>query len=886
MKDPADKTYGFGPFVLDARRRLLLRDGDPVQLTPKALDLLVALVERRGRVVEKDELLRVVWPDQFVEEANLSVNMSALRKALGERASENQFVATVPRRGYRFVAEVRELEEEGAGASRHAERDGEAEFEAWPALGAADGDRRATGDAALSDGVPNNLPIQLTPFVGRRAETDAVERLLRRADMRLLTLTGPGGSGKTRLALNVAARLVEEFPDGVFFVELEPISDPALVISTIEQTLGVKEAGGTTLAESLKKYLRSRRVLLVLDNFEQIVAAAPLVSSLLTGTLHLKVVVTSRAVLRVSGEHEFQVPPLLLPNVKGLPRAQELLQYSSVELFVQRAVAAKSDFLLTERNAQAVAEICVQLDGLPLAIELAAARVRLLPPQAMVARLEAPFKLLIGGARNLPPRQQTMSGAIAWSYDLLNDAEKRLFRRLSAFVGGATLESIAAVCDCEAQLGGDVHDGVAALVDNSLLRQVEQAGGEPRFVMLETIREYGVERLKASGEAGEVRRRHARFFVELVEKADPELGGEQLGHWLEQLEREHDNLRAALRWALDSDDAETGLRLVRSLWWFWYLHGYYGEGRGWVNKVLGCCGQQATPHRARALVGAGVLAFLPCDYEAAEKYLNEGLELSKGLGERETTAMALQVLGSVARERGDYERAVARHQESLAIWRELGDVRGIARSLNYVGFAAWLRGDFEQTVACCEVARGLFREQGDKEGLVWSLLSLAAVAHYTGDATRSLALCDDSMALSREIGYKEGVAWALDIAGNTERAAGRGERARAMLQESLHLHHELGDRWRVASLLESLGALAEGEGRHERGARLFGAAERVREEVGTPPPAVERDGRAHHLSALRAALGGHRLDVLLAAGRTTTPELSVAYALELDDRPA
>jgi predicted ATPase len=549
----------------------------------------------------------------------------------------------------------------------------------------------------------------------------------------------------------------------------------------------------------------------------------------LTGTLHLKVVVTSRAVLRVSGEHEFQVPPLLLPDVKGLPRAQELLQYSSVELFVQRAVAAKSDFLLTERNAQAVAEICVQLDGLPLAIELAAARVRLLPPQAMVARLEAPFKLLIGGARNLPPRQQTMSGAIAWSYDLLNEAEKRLFRHLSAFVGGATLEAVAAVCDCAGESGGDVHDGVAALVDNSLLRQVEQAGGEPRFVMLETIREYGVERLKASGEADEVRRRHARFFVELVEKADPELGGEQLGHWLEQLEREHDNLRAALRWALDGDDAETGLRLVRSLWWFWYLHGHYAEGRGWVNKVLGCCGQQATPHRARALVGAGVLAFLPCDYAAAENYLNEGLELSRRLGERETTAMALQVLGSVARERGDYERAVTRHQESLAIWRELGDVRGIARSLNYVGFAAWLRGDFEQTTACCEVARGLFREQGDKEGLVWSLLSLAAVAHYTGDAARSLALCDDSLTLSREIGYKEGVAWSLDIAGNTERAAGSRERARAMLQESLHLHHELGDRWRVASLLESLGALAEGAGRHARAARLFGAAERVRE---------------------------------------------------------
>jgi predicted ATPase/DNA-binding winged helix-turn-helix (wHTH) protein len=873
MSEPTRKFYAFGPFMVDVRRQRLLRAGAPVALTPKAFELLLALIEQRGQVLEKDELLKKVWPDQFVEEANLTVNMSALRKALGERASENQYILTVPRQGYRFVADVREL----ASAEAEPTRAPEAES-ATPA------ESRQTPPATAQqrDEQFNNLPVQLTPFIGRKAEAAAVEKLLRREDVRLVTLTGPGGSGKTRLALHVVSRLLDECPAGVFFVALEPITDPHLVISTIAQTLGVKEAGGTTLIESLKSFLRYERVLLILDNFEQVISAAPLLSSLLTATLHLKMLVTSRAALRLSGEHEFQVPPLLLPNLGGAASpAHELLQYTSVELFVQRAMAAKSDFLLTERNAHAVAEICIQLDGLPLAIELAAARIKLLPPQAMLVRLETPFKLLTGGARNLPMRQQTMSGTIAWSYDLLTEAEQRLFRRLSVFVGGATLAAAEAVCNPTGDLGLDVHDGVASLVDNSLLRQLEQAGGEPRFVMLETIREYGLERLKESGELAAIQQQHAHYFLRLAEEADPELGGAQLTFWLEQLEEEYDNLRAVLRWSAAHKEEETALRLVGSLWWFWYLHGHYCEGREWVNKILPRSSPKPSVYRARALIGAGVLAFLPCEYALAGDYLDQGLALARELNDRTSMALALQVLGSVAREQGHYAQAVARHRESLALWRELDDKRGIARSLNYIGFAAWLHGDFAETTACCEVALGLLREQGDKEGVVWALLNLATVAQYTAAYERATTLGEESLALSRAIGYKEGIAWSLCLLGEVLFRSRSYAHAAAMLQEGLRLQYELGDRWRVASMLESLGGLADVTGQRRQAVWLFAAAEALRETVGTPLPPVEQPARDRHVTSLRAALSAAEFAAHWAEGRALPLDQVIACALEL-----
>src|SRR5215207_8989962 len=406
----------------------------------------------------------------------------------------------------------------------------------------------------------NNLPAQPTPLVGRERELEEALALLRASHVRLLTFTGPGGTGKTRLGLQAAAELTDEFEDGVFFVALAAIADPTLVAPAITRTLGLAESGNQTAEELLEGYLRDRQVLLVLDNFEQVLESASLLDALLSAAPGLKVLATSRTALRLYGEHEFPVPPLSLPDIASLPPVEHLTRYEAVRLFVDRARAIRPDFSLTEENAPAVIEICSRLDGLPLAIELAAARIKLLPPQAMLSRLGNRLKLLTGGARNLPERQRTLRNAIAWSHEMLDEGEKTLFARLAVFSGGSTLEAIEAVCDAEGDLPVDALDGVSSLLDKSLLRQEEGLEGEPRFAMLETIREYAREELEESGDAEEVKRAHAEYFLALAEEADPELKGPGQLEWLQRLETEHDNMRAAFTWALRQEEVELGLQ--------------------------------------------------------------------------------------------------------------------------------------------------------------------------------------------------------------------------------------------------------------------------------------------------------------------------------------
>jgi predicted ATPase/class 3 adenylate cyclase len=694
------------------------------------------------------------------------------------------------------------------------------------------------------DARPNNLPSRLTSFVGRERETSEARRLLGAG--RLVTLTGPGGSGKTSLALRVASELLdsehgEEFEDGVFFVALAPIGDPSLVVSTIAQTLGVREAAGGSLLDHLKAALRDKRLLLVLDNFEQILPTAPLVSELLAAAPRLKILVTSRAVLRLSGEKDYPVPPLALPEVGRELNAEGLSRYAAVALFVERALDAKPDFMMTDENASAVAEICARVDGLPLAIELAAARVRLLPPRALLARLARRLPLLVGGARDLPARQQTLRDTIAWSYDLLGEEEQALVRQLGVFVGGFTLEAAEAVCAGES----DLLDGLASLVDKSLLLQAEQQG-EPRFRMLETIREYALEVLLTSGEATEIQRRHAAHFLALAEAAEPELHKTQQATWLNRLEWEHDNLRAAVRWSLESNDAEPALRLAGALGRFWEVRGFLSEGQRWLDRALDLAVAAQPPVSARvkgaALGAAGTLAYVRSEYERAVALLQDSLGLWRELGNRAGVATSLHNLSRVRFYQGDHERAVRLCEESLALHRELGDKRGVALSLNTLGVIARNRGNPTAARALLEESLGLFRVLGDPWGIGQLLNNLARVARDLGDWVWTAELCAESLALFREVGDRQGLAW----------------------------------------VLSNLAIVAHSREAWASAARLFGVVDALRAALGSSSLSMSPAERSTYEAAVavtRSKLGEERFSAAWAAGRVLPLEQATAEAL-------
>jgi predicted ATPase/class 3 adenylate cyclase/Tfp pilus assembly protein PilF len=707
------------------------------------------------------------------------------------------------------------------------------------------------------DSRPNNLPATPAPLIGREHEVEAACALLRQAAVRLLTLTGPGGIGKTRIALQVAAALLDHFVGGVFFVALAPINDPDLVAATIAQTLGVREAAGKPLAESLMDYLQNKDMLLVLDNFEQVVEAAPLLAGMLAGCPKLKVLITSRAVLHLSGEHEFVVPPLASPDPRRLPDIEALAQYEAIRLFVERAQAVKADFALTNENALAVAEICQRLDGLPLAIELAAARSKLFAPSALLARLagtkrDSSLRLLTGGARDLPARQQTLRSAIDWSYDLLDAGEQTLFARLGVFVGGWTLEAAEAVCQFrieneELRTDPDtfsIFEGLAALVDKSLLRQEAGVDGEPRFTMLGTIREYALERLVTREDAESSRHLHAWHYLALAEAAEPALTGPQQALWLARLEQEHDNMRAALQWLLDRGEAETAIRLSGALGRFWYVHGHPSEGRRWLEGALAQSHLHAGVQlpaavRSKALNGAGALAWMQGDYVQATTFFTESLALRRELGDKQGIASSLGNLGLVALRQGEYERAEALLTENLALYRELGHQRGIARALNNLGVVTQHQGNYDRATAFLEESMALQRGLGDKGGIASSLANLGEIARYQGDYARATALYEESLALYRE----------------------------------------LGDRNRIVDCLEGLAVVAGAKEQAARAARLFGAAEALRESIGMPVSPADRASYNRNVGAVRTQMDAGILAEAWAAGRAMSLEQVITEAL-------
>jgi predicted ATPase/DNA-binding CsgD family transcriptional regulator len=766
-------------------------------------------------------------------------------------------------------------------------------------------------------------PAPLTSLIGRLQEVAAACALLQRPEVRLVTFTGTGGVGKTLMALQVATELQERFVDGISFVSLALISDPRLVVPTIAQTLGIKEAGEQPLVDLLQACLRDRHLLLLLDNFEQVMAAVPALSNLLAACPHLKILVTSRAVLHIHGEYEFPVPPLELPDLSHLPEHETLSQNASVALFLQRARAAMPNFQLTSANARAIAEICVRLDGLPLAIELAAARIKLLPPKTLLARLEHRFQVLTNGARDVPARQQTLYNTLAWSYHLLDAEEQRLFRRLSAFACCCTLTALEAVYRDLGDMPAYVLDGVASLIDKSLL-QTEQAGEEPHFEMLQTIHEFGLEVLHVSGELESTRRAHAAYYLRLAEEAEPELVGPQQAAWLERLEQENDNLRVALQWLLEpAGNAENGyhkemaLRLAVALASFWNIHGRWSEGRAFLEQALAAGKGVEASLRAKALICAARWAFVQSDYERAQVLCEEGLELYRERRNPSGIATSLYYLGNIAWARGDmagarslleesltllrqvgarerlawslftmamldssqgkYARARTLFEESLAIHRKLGNKRGIAHSLSQLAQMLFLsRGDQARLRSLLEECLALSREIGFKEGIAASYCLSGQIALSQGDLVTAHAQAEESLMLYREMGHRHGTAEVLSVLGKVVAAQGDYATARTLHEESCAISSALGEQWMIAECLVELGEVIAAQQQFTWAAQLWGASEVLREAISVPLVPVERADYEDAISAARVHLGERAFAAAWAQGRTRRPEQVLA----------
>jgi predicted ATPase/DNA-binding CsgD family transcriptional regulator len=689
-----------------------------------------------------------------------------------------------------------------------------------------------------------NLPVALTSFIARERETAEIVSTLRQPEVRLLTLTGPGGVGKSRLALNVAEAMRSAFADGVVFVNLAPVHDPDLVPRTIVNVLDARHTDSRPPIDLLREALMGSQVLLVLDNFEQVASAAPVLTALLRDSPDPKILVTSRVLLHVTGEHHYLVSPLAVPSTPAPPPPHEIANFPAVRLFVDRAQLVRPGFDVTHANAATVAAIVSRLDGLPLAVELAAARANALAPTVMLDRLATRLTLLTAGPADAPDRLRTMRDAIGWSYDLLSPAEQRLFRQLAVFVGGFTLEAAEAVASLDPH--EPVLDGVISLVDKSLLRPQEGAGGTQRFVMLETIREYGLEQLARHGELDEARLRHAEWFLDFAKRGDERWLTHAQAAWLELLKDEEGNLRAALDWTLNEDHgaADVGVHLAGLLNMFWLARGQLREGSSWMERALLQAGNASPAARARTHIHFGLLrGYLGAD-EGTEAVLEEGVRLCREVGDRMYQGSGLTILGTLAEDRGDYDRAAAFLTEAVQLQRELGEPKMIAYGLQHLGLVTFGQGDIDLAIARCEEALAIQRELGDDHGAMASLVYLGVIA--TG--------CNDP------------------------------EGATAYFTEALQLAEKQRTFLTVERALAGLATVAVLQGEPEKAARLFGMAEAICVALGTAFNPPENVVYAQGREAARNALGARAYQEFFAAGRDLDPKLAISVALEIVGR--
>jgi predicted ATPase/class 3 adenylate cyclase len=687
------------------------------------------------------------------------------------------------------------------------------------------------------DAYPHNLPIQPTPLVGREKDLKTTRDLLSRPEVRLVTLTGPGGTGKTRLGLQLSAELCDEFPDGVYFIPLTPITEPELVISTIAQTIGVQDQGERSVLVSLVEFLRTKQMLLLMDNFEHVISAAPDVAHILETCEGSKFIVTSREVLHLRGEYEFPVQPLMLPEDSQIQKATQLLQNPAISLFTQRAQAVKPDFYLTDENCEAVTGICIRLDGLPLAIELAAARTKLFSPEALLKRLMesdgvSSLELLSGGPRDAPRRHQTLQAAINWSYKLLDEAEQAFFQQLSVFYGGLTLDAAEAIC-CSAagktpsSLEGmqtlEVMDAVASLLDKSLLQQDVGLGGEARFSLLQTIQEFAREKLIESGQEESIRERHADFFLALTLDAKPKLQGPEQELWLDLLEGEHNNLRAALNWYIErakgedelgTSAAKSALQMAGSLYIFWDTYGYVTEGRRWIQRAL-VEYEAPIPERVDALIGAGWLASRQGEIHEGLRLFEDAAKLARDLEYKSGLAHALSNLAFIHNWIGDSDEIVkSLYIENLELWREIGDKRGIASALGPLAHQAASQYDFDGAVQLFNESLALFREVGDKREIAGALWNLGQIALRSGSYKEARDLFTESMMIYEELKDVHGVATQLRCLGEMERGHGNTSKAQDLFERGLASFRAIGDKGCSIIALAGLGKVALDQGDH------------------------------------------------------------------------
>jgi predicted ATPase/class 3 adenylate cyclase/Tfp pilus assembly protein PilF len=811
------------------------------------------------------------------------------------------------------------------------------------------------------DVFPNNLPVQLTSFIGREKEMIEVKYLL--STTRLLTLVGASGCGKTRLALQVTADLLEEFEDGVWLVELAALSDPALIPHEVASTLGLGEQAKDRLMEALSNHLRRKKLLLLLDNCEHLVtASASLVNTLLRNCPNLRILAASREALNITGETTWRVPSLSLPDPQEIyggtrvweyggigklsihPYSQaskrsgrqvpirsvsELSQYEAVRLFIDRAEAVLPTFKVTNQNIAAIAQICHRLDGIPLAIELVAARVKVLSIEQILSRLNDCFRLLTGGSRTALPRQQTLRALIDWSYELLSEKERTLWHRLSVFAGGFTLEAVEAICtevpqdivSIEHQIEEhEILELLSQLVNKSLV-MVEEQNTEIRYRLLETIRQYGAEKLQASGESIMFHRHHRDWYLRLAERAELELQGPDQRLWLDRLDIEHDNLRAALEWCKTGEiGTETGLRLAGALWRFWSVRGYSEEGRKWLTGAMERSNDVSPSVRAKALDGAGILAWSQGDYVLARTLYKESLVIRKEVDDKGGIAYSLGNLGSVAYHQGDFTQAQTLFEESLILHRELGDKRGIANSLGNLGLVALNQGNYAMARTLFEESLALYRILGHKEGISYILGDLGNVAYCENNYLLARTLFGESLAIRKELGNKRGIASALGNLGNVAYQLSNYKQAFSLYEESLTIRQKLGDKMGIAYSLHDLGKVYYREGdyaparwlyeesltirrklgdklgiiyslegfagletvqeRFDQAVRLYGAAEALRETIKAPLPPPHYADYENNVNTLQARLTTKTFAEAWKEGRVMTMEQAIDYALD------